>query len=76
MLKEIIRPQSQKYTIEIPKEYLNQNVMILVLPLSGDTRLDDKRMDIIQKTSGILSGRNIDPLRWQKEIRDEWEDRR
>lgn len=33
MLREIIIPQTQDYTVRIPKEYLNTQVEILVLPL-------------------------------------------
>jgi len=28
--------------------------------------------DIFEKSSGILAPLNIDPLKWQEEIRDEW----
>ncbi|HFS85515.1 MAG TPA: hypothetical protein ENK72_02735 [Epsilonproteobacteria bacterium] len=29
--------------------------------------------DIFDKTAGILKGKNIDPVKWQREIREEWE---
>jgi len=35
MLREIITPQTQDYTVKIPLEYLNTKVEILVLPLDG-----------------------------------------
>ena len=34
MLREIIIPDSEHYDLHIPKEYINQSVEILVLPLS------------------------------------------
>lgn len=34
MYREIITPTNQKHTIEIPKEYLNKEVEILILPFS------------------------------------------
>lgn len=34
MLREIITPQSDEYTIHIPKEYINTKVEILVLPFA------------------------------------------
>ncbi len=34
MLREIIIPQSENYNLHIPKEYIDQEVEILVLPLS------------------------------------------
>ena len=36
MLREIIKPKSEEYILHIPKEYLNQEVEILVLPFSYD----------------------------------------
>lgn len=72
MIREIVRPKSQDYTIRIPKEYINQEVEILVLPFSQIEENDDF-VDLARKTSGILKDKNIDPIKWQKEIRDEWE---
>jgi hypothetical protein len=34
MYREIIRPTDENYMIKIPKEYLDQEVEILVLPFS------------------------------------------
>ncbi|MDD4855873.1 MAG: hypothetical protein PHQ22_00770 [Sulfuricurvum sp.] len=31
-----------------------------------------KTQDIFQKTSGLISDRNIDPIEWQRTIRNEW----
>ena len=30
---------------------------------------------ILQKTGGILAGKKINPVDWQKKIRDEWDER-
>ena len=35
MLREIIRPTSKSYNIQIPEEYINTEVEILVLPFSN-----------------------------------------
>lgn len=75
MLREIIVPQTQNYTVKIPLEYLNTKVEILVLPFSeSEANVVDNRLDAIKKTAGILSTQNIDPLKWQLEIRQEWHD--
>ena len=37
MLREIVKPTSENYNIHIPKEYINTEVEILVLPL-GDIK--------------------------------------
>lgn len=38
MLREIVRPTSEIYHIRIPKEYINTEVEILVLPFSYDCK--------------------------------------
>jgi hypothetical protein len=73
MIKEIIRPQSQQYVIQIPKEYLNTDVVVSVVPLNEDAAPSNDRLGIIKRTAGILAERKIDPMTWQREIRSEWE---
>ncbi|CAM3839047.1 hypothetical protein [Arcobacter cloacae] len=74
MVREIIKPVSEVYNLHIPKEYINKRVEILILPFSYNE--NDKNIeqndDVLKKTSGILKNTNIDPLKWQEEIRDEW----
>ena len=36
MLRMIIKPESNSYVIDIPKEYINTEVEILVLPFTYD----------------------------------------
>ncbi|MBV5277903.1 MAG: hypothetical protein J0647_02490 [Campylobacteraceae bacterium] len=76
MLREIIKPMSEFYNIHIPKEYINREVEILVLPFSYDKKAeieDNQSDDIFLKTFGILKSKNIDPLKWQEEIRSDRE---
>ena len=75
MIREIIKPQSQNHTIKIPKDYLNREVEILIFPIGSVRPQSNYRDKLIKKTSGILSGRKIDPLLWQKETRSEWDNR-
>lgn len=74
MVREIIKPVSEIYNLHIPKEYINKRVEILILPFSYNE--NDKNIEqndnVLKKTSGILKNTNIDPLKWQEEIRDEW----
>ncbi len=35
---------------------------------------DNKDSNIFLETSGLLSSKKIDPVKWQKEIRSEWDD--
>ncbi len=77
MLRQIIKPKTEKYLLNIPKEYLNKRVEILVLPYenSEDTDMPKKSTGIIAKTAGILKNKNIDPVKWQRKIRNEWDGR-
>lgn len=76
MIRKIIKPQTQSHTIEIPKEYLNMEVEILIFPINSTKPRSDQSDHLIRKTSGILSGRKIDPTIWQREIRSEWDNRK
>jgi len=76
MVREIIKPTSEFYNLHIPKEYINHEVEILILPFSYHKELKNKQTqnsDIFSKTSGLLKSKNIDPLKWQDEIRDDRE---
>ena len=74
MVREIIKPVSEVYNLHIPKEYINKRVEILILAFSYNEKNEvmEQNDDILKKTSGILKNTNIDPLKWQEEIRDEW----
>lgn len=53
MLRQIIKPTSEFYSLHIPKEYINQEVEILVLPFSySDKYVEDK----IKSTQKSLAG--------------------
>lgn len=76
MLREIIKPTSEYYSIHIPKEYINQEIEILVLPFSYEKENKVQQIDtndIFASSSGILKYRNIDPIKWQEEIRNDRE---
>jgi len=70
MQKEIITPTTNEYLLKIPKKYINKRIEIIISPVNKEESLDT---DIFEKTKGILANKNIDPLKWQKQIRDEWE---
>jgi len=36
MIREIIRPQRDRYTVQIPREYIGNEVEILILPFSSE----------------------------------------
>lgn len=75
MIREIFVATSESHHIQIPKEYLNQEVEVLILPFSRETK--DKQLDKIEEifaqTAGLLKSKGIDPLKWQEEMRFERE---
>lgn len=76
MLREIIKPTTDFYSVHIPKEYINQEVEILVLPFSYNNRQeieDNIISDVFSKASGLLKSENIEPIKWQEEIREDRE---
>lgn len=77
MLRQIITPTTEHYDLHIPKEYINHKVEILVLPFSYTnkelTQQQNSSYDIFMSTSGILKSKNIDPIKWQEEIRNDRE---
>ncbi len=75
MTREIVIPNSESYQITIPKEYINKKVEILVLPFETHLKNTDETMkyDILLQTQGLLSANKIDPIEWQRCIRDEYE---
>ena len=76
MIRLIIKPTKKKYLIELPEEYMNKEVEVIVFPLQSYDNKGKIKNDIgqlMKKTMGILAKRNIDPLQWQKKIRNEYE---
>jgi len=62
MYQKTLIPKSKQITIQIPDEYVNHKIEIIIKPYYEN----------IKKTAGIIKEK-IDPLKWQKELRDEWQ---
>ena len=77
MIREIVRPTSTEYIVHIPEEYINKEVEILVLPIDTEGVVVERKAteELFSITAGILRSEGIDPIKWQQEIRDEWENR-
>ena len=68
--REIIDGSKLVDIINIPKEFINSKIEIIIMPV-----FQRNRNDILKKTAGLLSSKKIDPLKWQEEIRAEWDDK-
>jgi hypothetical protein len=69
MLREIVQVKNENYNLKIPKEYLNKKVEILVFGINDKKNYNAS--EILNKSAGILKNKNIDPVKWQREIRDD-----
>ncbi len=73
MLREIIIPTSEYYNIHIPKEYMNHEVEILVLPFSNQqNRFDIKKEEKYRSFAGSLK-KYANPSLIEKEKEIAWE---
>ncbi|MBV5327464.1 MAG: hypothetical protein JZU65_07480 [Chlorobium sp.] len=77
MIREIIQPISTEYVLHIPQEYINKKIEIIGFPLNTPVSPPAATIssDILEKSAGILKNRKIDPMRWQNNIRNEWNER-
>jgi len=62
MVRKIIKPQSEEYTIQIPKEYIDTQVEILVLPLEDTSKThltQEQQKELAQRMDTFHKDRNI-----------------
>ena len=73
---ELIAFQLGQLTIDCEK-YNPENNKHKIVKQGGDyTFLTTKDFEnILKKTSGVLADKKIDPVKWQKNIRSDWDDR-
>ena len=62
MVRKIIKPQSEEYILHIPKEYIDTQVEILILPLEDmtQTRLtQEQQKELTQRMDTFHKDRTI-----------------
>ena len=69
MLRQIIRPTSDNFNIHIPKEYINTDIEILVLPFKGFKNLINSKEENEIKTFTDHSANTINE--WLDDSEDE-----
>lgn len=73
MLRQIIKPTSEHYDLRIPKEYINHEVEILVLPFSYPLSKDiTNKKENKKSLAGVLS-QYANPALIEKEKEIAWE---
>ena len=71
---------TQRIEIDISSDIFD-NVMFFLenlpknkITLTFDTPLQEEKIDnIFSQTAGLLSSQDIDPIKWQNQIRREWD---
>ncbi len=71
MIRQIIIPKEEIYNLKLPKRYINKKIEIIIKLCEEENRLPEQ--DLFSLTSGILKEKNIDPVKWQREIRNDRE---
>jgi hypothetical protein len=71
MIREIVKPQSNRLVIEIPQEYIGQEIEYIVFPLSKNSSFKNKKQKDIRTLRGRLA-KYADPKK--RELEDKaWE---
>jgi len=74
MIREIITPEDESYQIRLPKEYLHRKIEVLIFPIQDQKEGErEPEENILKKATGILKDKKIEPLSWQRKLRDEYE---
>ena len=70
-IRKIIEHSSGSLTIEVPKEYDNRKLEVIVMPIDEDNKETKKKYDFSDITGKLQWQGNA--LGNQKKLRDEWE---
>ncbi len=70
----IKKGSSIDHCIKIPADFLNKDLEIKIRPLKEMGKISKRLESLYKKHPGIKPFEGItDPVRWQREMRDEWE---
>ena len=70
----IKRGSSIDHCIKIPANFLNKALEIKIRPLKEMGKISKRLESLYKKHPGVKPFEGItDPVRWQREMRDEWE---
>ncbi|MCX8123676.1 MAG: hypothetical protein N3F66_05870 [Spirochaetes bacterium] len=76
MIRILVKPTKKSLTIRIPNEYINKDIEVLLFPIDVGIKESYGKSSctmILNKTKGMLKKYKIDPVKWQKQIREEYE---
>ena len=67
---EIINLSEETILVKIPKHLVNKKLELIINQIEDDSNLS--KNNIVKETAGLLKD-NFDPVKWQKQMRDDWE---
>jgi hypothetical protein len=74
MIREILRPNSNNFTISIPSEYINQEIEFIMFPLKKDKIVKNKKTKNKKSLKGVFnkyansSKLDLEEMAWQNHI--------
>ena len=71
LLEKNVRSVRPGYVIFLLKSLDSKGLNITEYRINNKNNI----YDILEKSAGLLASQNIDPLKWQEEIRSEWDER-
>ncbi len=71
-IRKIIENSSSSITIDLPEEYVNKKIEVLILPLEENAEQPKKRKYDFSDFYGKLQWQG-DALAEQRKLRDEWD---
>ncbi len=72
MIIDYLVPKTGIYNLRIPDDMINSEIEIIIKRSNRITSKNEIE-EIISNTSGIINNSNLNPIDWQRKIRDEWE---
>jgi len=73
MLRKIIKPNSENYMIQIPKEYINKKVEILILPFIYEENINTTKKFNPEFFYNVSNSPKNSIDDYLKDIKEEWE---
>ena len=77
MIREIIRPTNNNFTISIPNEYINQEVEFILFPLNNNEVIQtsykpNKTKNITNSLFGALKNSNINQADYKNYLEEKY----
>jgi hypothetical protein len=74
MLRQIVKPKERRIVLELPEEYVNQEVEVIAFRTAEPAAARPKAGNLLNYAGVLADSPNFkeDLLAWQRAQRDEW----